>query len=113
MAFEPTFDLPDDALIRRMRDEVDVSSEHGLPAANARVLGESLGEVYRESLRRYEFARKANFDASCRIIEDIQLYVLALRGMGSEALRGGTGNGWSARTLRLIQRFRKSVHEAR
>jgi hypothetical protein len=29
-----------------------------------------------------------------------------------EALSGG-GDGWSARTLRLIQRFRKSVHEAR
>jgi hypothetical protein len=26
---------------------------------------------------------------------------------------GGNGEGWSARTLRLIQRFRKSVHEAR
>ena len=25
----------------------------------------------------------------------------------------GDGDGWSARTLRLIQRFRKSVHEAR
>jgi hypothetical protein len=25
----------------------------------------------------------------------------------------GNGEGWSARTLRLIQRFRKSVHEAR
>ena len=25
----------------------------------------------------------------------------------------GTGNGWSSRVLRLIQRFRKSVHEAR
>jgi hypothetical protein len=25
----------------------------------------------------------------------------------------GSGEGWSARTLRLIQRFRKSVHEAR
>ncbi|MDB4980128.1 MAG: Signal transduction histidine kinase CheA [Myxococcales bacterium] len=52
------------------------------------LLGESLAEVHRESLRRYEFARKANFDASCRIIQDIQLYVLALRGMGAdEALR--------------------------
>ena len=30
----------------------------------------------------------------------------------SDALRGG-GDGWSSRTLRLIQRFRKSVHEAR
>src|ERR1700694_1338164 len=29
-----------------------------------------------------------------------------------EALRGD-GDGWSSRTLRLIQRFRKSVHEAR
>ena len=29
-----------------------------------------------------------------------------------EILRGD-GGGWSARTLRLIQRFRKSVHEAR
>jgi len=26
---------------------------------------------------------------------------------------GGSGTGWSSRTLRLIQRFRKSVHEAR
>jgi hypothetical protein len=29
-----------------------------------------------------------------------------------EALRGA-GDGWSARMLRVIQRFRKSVHEAR
>ncbi len=29
-----------------------------------------------------------------------------------EMLRGD-GDGWSSRTLRLIQRFRKSVHEAR
>jgi hypothetical protein len=29
-----------------------------------------------------------------------------------EILRG-SGEGWSARTLRLIARFRKSVHEAR
>ena len=29
-----------------------------------------------------------------------------------EMLRGG-GDGWSSRLLRLIQRFRKSVHEAR
>jgi hypothetical protein len=26
---------------------------------------------------------------------------------------GGAGDGWSSRVLRLIQRFRKSVHEAR
>jgi hypothetical protein len=29
-----------------------------------------------------------------------------------EMLRG-EGDGWSSRMLRLIQRFRKSVHEAR
>ena len=29
-----------------------------------------------------------------------------------EMLRGD-GDSWSSRTLRLIQRFRKSVHEAR
>jgi predicted ATPase/GAF domain-containing protein/tRNA A-37 threonylcarbamoyl transferase component Bud32 len=51
------------------------------------LLGEPLGDVFRESLRRYDFARKANFDASCRIIGDIQLFVLAMRGAGAEALR--------------------------
>jgi predicted ATPase/signal transduction histidine kinase/serine/threonine protein kinase len=50
------------------------------------LLGEPLGEVTRESVRRYEFARKASFDASCKIILDIQLFILALRGMGPEAL---------------------------
>jgi hypothetical protein len=32
----------------------------------------------------------------------------------TDTLRGnGSGTSWSSRTLRLIQRFRKSVHEAR
>jgi hypothetical protein len=35
-----------------------------------------------------------------------------IKGRIVEALRGG-GDGWSSRMLRLIQRFRKSVHEAR
>src|SRR6476660_6713014 len=50
-------------------------------------------------------------------------FILAMRAKASalvqpikqrirEILRG-SGEGWSARTLRLIQRFRKSVHEAR
>jgi hypothetical protein len=30
-----------------------------------------------------------------------------------DALGGGGGDGWSSRMLRLIQRFRKRVHEAR
>lgn len=55
--------------------------------------------------------------------EKLYEFVLALRAKASalvdpiklrirEILRGD-GEGWSSRTLRLIQRFRKSVHEAR
>jgi hypothetical protein len=50
-------------------------------------------------------------------------YVLWIRAKSSELVApikqrireilAGDGDGWSARTLRLIQRFRKSVHEAR
>ena len=49
--------------------------------------------------------------------------VMKLRGRAAELvdpikrrireLIAGNGEGWSARTLRLIQRFRKSVHQAR
>jgi len=49
--------------------------------------------------------------------------VLKLRGKAAEIVAPikqrikdiirGNGEGWSSRTLRLIQRFRKSVHEAR
>jgi len=39
------------------------------------------------------------------LVEPIKLRI-------KEALNGG-GDGWSSRMLRLIQRFRKSVHEAR
>ena len=55
--------------------------------------------------------------------ERLYEFVLALRAKAKalvdpikqrirEMLRGD-GEGWSSRTLRLIQRFRKSVHEAR
>ena len=55
--------------------------------------------------------------------EKLYEFVLALRAKAAalvdpikqrlrELLRGD-GEGWSSRTLRLIQRFRKSVHEAR
>ena len=50
-------------------------------------------------------------------------YVLWMRAKAAELVApiklrireilAGDGDGWSARTLRLIQRFRKSVHEAR
>ncbi len=55
--------------------------------------------------------------------EKLYEFVLALRAKAMalvepikqrirEMLRGN-GEGWSSRMLRLIQRFRKSVHEAR
>jgi hypothetical protein len=55
--------------------------------------------------------------------ESLYEFVIALRAKANAvvdpikqrlryALRGD-GDGWSSRTLRLIQRFRKSVHEAR
>ena len=58
-----------------------------------------------------------------RWFEALYEFVLALRAKATalvepikirirEVLSGG-GDGWSSRMLRLIQRFRKSVHEAR
>lgn len=55
--------------------------------------------------------------------EKIYEFVLMVRAKATELVEPmkrrikeiltGNGEGWSARTLRLIQRFRKSVHEAR
>jgi hypothetical protein len=52
----------------------------------------------------YEFIIGLRAKATA-LVEPIKLRI-------KEALRGD-GGGWSARLLRLIQRFRKSVHEAR
>jgi len=54
--------------------------------------------------RLYEFILKIRAKATA-LVEPIKLRI-------KEILRG-SGEGWSARTLRLIQRFRKSVREAR
>jgi len=55
--------------------------------------------------------------------ERLYEFILALRARAKELVEPvkarivelvrGDGEGWSARTLRLIQRFRKSVHQAR
>jgi hypothetical protein len=55
--------------------------------------------------------------------EKLYEFVLALRAKAAalvdpvklriKEILGGAGDGWSSRMLRLIQRFRKSVHEAR
>jgi hypothetical protein len=52
----------------------------------------------------YEFVMGLRAKASA-LVEPIKQRI-------REALGGG-GDGWSSRALRLIQRFRKSVHEAR
>lgn len=52
----------------------------------------------------YEFIMELRTKANA-LVDPVKLRI-------RNALRS-EGNGWSARTLRLIQRFRKSVHEAR
>jgi hypothetical protein len=54
--------------------------------------------------RLYEFVMALRAKAAA-LVEPIKLRI-------KEILRGDA-DGWSSRTLRLIQRFRKSVHEAR
>jgi hypothetical protein len=54
--------------------------------------------------RLYEFVLALRKKAAA-MVEPIKLRM-------REILRGD-GDGWSSRMLRLIQRFRKSVHEAR
>jgi len=55
-----------------------------------------------EALYKFVIDLRARANA---LVEPIKLRIV-------KALRGD-GEGWSSRTLRLIQRFRKSVHEAR
>jgi hypothetical protein len=52
----------------------------------------------------YDFIIRLRAKAAA-LVEPIKLRI-------AEALSGG-GDGWSSRMLRLIQRFRKSVREAR
>ena len=52
----------------------------------------------------YEFVMALRAKATA-LVEPVKLRIM-------EVLRGD-GDGWSSRMLRLIQRFRKSVHEAR
>jgi hypothetical protein len=54
--------------------------------------------------RLYEFVLRLRRKCA-ELVEPMKLRI-------KEILRGSS-NGWSARTLRLLQRFRRSVHEAR
>lgn len=54
--------------------------------------------------RLYELVLRLRAKAT-EVVEPVKIRILELI--------KGNGEGWSSRTLRLIQRFRKSVHEAR
>ena len=60
-------------------------------------------------------ARQYRRIASLKDADDFANYIahLGLELNFDRELIKGNGEGWSSRTLRLIQRFRKSVHEAR
>jgi hypothetical protein len=55
---------------------------------------------------------EAVYEFILMIREKAKAMVAPIKQRVREMLRGD-GDGWSARTLRLIQRFRRSVHEAR
>ena len=68
-------------------------------------------DVTREKLLEMRWF-EALYDFVIRMRAKAAALVAPIKQRIREILAGG-GDGWSSRTLRLIQRFRKSVHEAR
>ena len=68
-------------------------------------------DVTREKLLEMRWFEKV-YDFIMMIRAKAKALVEPMKQRVREILRGD-GEGWSARTLRLIQRFRRSVHEAR
>ena len=68
-------------------------------------------DVTREKLLEMRWFEKI-YDFIMMIRARAKALVEPIKARIREILRGD-GDGWSARTLRLIQRFRRSVHEAR
>jgi hypothetical protein len=68
-------------------------------------------DVTREKLLEMHWFEKI-YEFILTIREKAKALVEPIKQRIRDILRGD-GEGWSARTLRLIQRFRKSVHEAR
>jgi hypothetical protein len=68
-------------------------------------------DVTREKLLEMRWFEKL-YDFIMMLRDKAKAMVAPIKQRIREILRGD-GDGWSARTLRLIQRFRRSVHEAR
>ena len=68
-------------------------------------------DVTREKLLEMQWFEKI-YEFILMIREKAKALVEPIKQRIRDILRGD-GEGWSARTLRLIQRFRRSVHEAR
>jgi hypothetical protein len=68
-------------------------------------------DVTREKLLEMRWF-EVTYEFIMRLREKAKALVAPIKQRIREILRGD-GEGWSARTLRLIARFRRSVHEAR
>jgi hypothetical protein len=96
-----------------------LTHEYWLSAGIVIVLGKFVGvgvtafifDVTRAKLLQMAWFRKV-YEFIMAMRAKAAALVLPIKQRIREILRGN-GEGWSARTLRLIQRFRKSVHEAR
>ena len=96
-----------------------LAHEHWLSAALTIILAKFIGvgvaafvfDVTRDKLLEMDW-----FEALYDFVIDLRAKATELVEPIKSRIRGalrGSGAGWSSRTLRLIQRFRKSVHEAR
>jgi len=96
-----------------------LANEYWLSAGMVIVFGKLVGvgvtafifDVTREKLLEMRW-----FEATYDFIMTLRAKAVALVNPIKQRIREiltGDGDGWSSRMLRLIQRFRKSVHEAR
>ena len=96
-----------------------LTHEYWVSAVVTIVLGKFLGvgvtafifDVTRPKLLKMEWFKKL-YEFIMMLRAKAAAMVQPIKARIREILRGD-GEGWSSRTLRLIQRFRKSVHEAR
>jgi hypothetical protein len=96
-----------------------LTHEYWLPAILTIIFAKFLGvgvAAFVFDVTRPKLLEMAWFEKLYRFVIDLRAKALALvdpiKARILNALRGN-GEGWSSRMLRLIQRFRKSVHEAR